>query len=179
MAGRFERSEIGVECQQMTIRTPEIENIILERLAAGETLRAICRADGYPAASTVLLWAQDPLFAERYARARGMGLEVLADEIVEIADDSAHDQIITETGVIQNSEYIARSRLRVDTRKWLLSKLKPDKYGDKLATTISGPDGGAVQVKMELDAAKESLAARIDSIAARLTESGDIGGNTR
>jgi len=93
-----------------------------------------------------LQWVSaDADFANRYAHARSSGLEVLAEELVEIADDTTHDQIITAAGVMQNSEYIARSRLRVDTRKWLLSKLAPKKYGDKLELSGDAENPIAVQ----------------------------------
>lgn len=97
-----------------------------------------------PTASAVTQWcAKDEDFSTRYARARGEGLEVLADEIIEIADDSSADTIETEDGPKQNTEFINRSRLRVDTRKWLLSKLRPDKYGDR--TVLAGDQTAPLQ----------------------------------
>lgn len=76
-------------------------------------------------------------FAERYARARETGFEVLADELTEIADETAHDTVKDAQGNDRpNNEWISRSKLRVDTRKWLLSKMLPKVYGDKL--TLDG-----------------------------------------
>lgn len=60
-------------------------------------------------------------------------LHAWAEDIVHIADESRHDTVETETGEHADNEWIARSRLRVDTRKWLLSKLLPKQYGEKLA----------------------------------------------
>lgn len=112
---------------------------ICTRLAAGETLRAICQSEHIPAHSTVLGWVNDlPSFADRYARARQMGLDVIAEEIIEIADESSSDTVSSERGDMPNSEWIARSRLRVDVRKWLLSKLRPDKYGDRSTLDLNG-----------------------------------------
>ena len=69
----------------------------------------------------------------------------------DIADNGENDYMKRsgkdqEPGYVVNGEAIQRSRLRVDARKWLLSKLAPKKYGDKIETTLQGPDGGAIQV---------------------------------
>ena len=110
-----------------SIFTEELATRICERLAAGETLRAVCRDEGMPHESTVRSWARDPEhpISTQYTRAREIGYEGMADEIIEIADGSDGD-----------------ARLRVDTRKWLMSKALPKIYGDKLAHT--GADGGAI-----------------------------------
>lgn len=109
---------------------------ICARLAAGETLRAICRDDGMPAHSTVLDWVKaKETFSDQYARAREKGYALLADEILEIADDGRNDTYVIDEETGQRGtdhDVIARSRLRVDTRKWLLSKCLPKIYGDKL-----------------------------------------------
>lgn len=126
--------------------TQALADRICARLAAGETLRAVCRDAGMPPHPTVLLWTQKrPAFADQYAKARETGYTVMADEIVEIADDTTFDTIKNEEGHDrQNSEWISRSRLRVDTRKWLLSKALPKVYGDKIAHTDA--DGGPLTV---------------------------------
>ncbi|HDR9164856.1 TPA: terminase small subunit protein [Burkholderia vietnamiensis] len=113
--------------------TEEIADVICERLAGGESLRAICRDDGMPSTSMVFRWLSEfSSFRDRYARAREAQADALFDEILEIADETAFDTEITESGSRPNSEWIARSRLRVDARKWMASKLAPKKYGEKL-----------------------------------------------
>lgn len=118
--------------------------MICSRLEAGETLRSVCRSDGMPAPQTVLRWTKaNSEFSEQYARAREAGYSLLADELLEIADETAFDTTKDNDGNDKpNHEWITRSRLRVDTRKWLLSKALPKVYGDKLAHT--GADGGAI-----------------------------------
>jgi len=94
-----------------------------------------------PADSTVRLWAlndQGPGFSAQYAQARDLGLDAMADELLEISDDSSGDERETEAGVVMNTEFAARSRLRVDTRKWFLSKLAPKRYGDRLDVAVTG-----------------------------------------
>jgi hypothetical protein len=78
-------------------------------------------------------------FGERYARAKEIAAHMLAEEIAEIADDGSRDYTVTEDGrEIPDHDHINRSKLRVDSRKWLLSKLLPKKYGDKVDLNLGG-----------------------------------------
>lgn len=82
-----------------------------------------------PDHSTVLRWARDDYrgFFNQYARARDIGLDVIADEILDIADDADNDW--------------QRDRLRVDARKWYLSKLAPKRYGERVEVEHGGGMG--------------------------------------
>lgn len=112
---------------------------ICDRLAEGESLRAICRSEGMPTEAAIRKLAHsDPQFGTQYAAARAVGYERLADEILEISDDSSRDVIQTENGPKADAEVVARSRLRVDSRKWMLSKMLPKVYGDKIDLNHSG-----------------------------------------
>ena len=91
-----------------------------------------------PAKSSVMRWlGEKPECRDQYARARELLTEHWADEILEIADDGATD-LVEKTGrngstyMAVDQEHIQRSRLRVDARKWLMSKLQPKKYGDRV-----------------------------------------------
>ena len=129
---------------------------ICERLAAGETLRQICQTPGMPAEATVRLWALDNRdgFAELYGRARNIGLDCIGDGMIDIADDGTNDWMETEHGEQPDHEHINRSRLRIDTRKWLLSKLRPDKYGDRITQEHTGPGGEALTVNLHVNGVK-------------------------
>jgi hypothetical protein len=121
--------------------TPEIAEEILERLEDGEPLTAICELEGMPSRGAVRQWVQvdHDGFAARYAQARARGIEHIADEILSISDDGTQDTKTTADGrEITDYEVVARSRLRVDSRKWLLSKLLPKQYGDRLDLNHSG-----------------------------------------
>lgn len=85
----------------------------------------------WPSRETIYQWlANKPDFADKYARAKKCQIETFIDDILEIADDSSQDQMVNEQGSpVCRSEHIARSRLRIDTRKWLASKLVPKVYG--------------------------------------------------
>jgi len=94
-----------------------------------------------PARQTVLDWLHaEPEFAAQYARAREAQADLMGEEILDIADDSRNDSFVDEDGQTHvNFDHIQRSRLRVDARKWLMGKMAPKKYGDKLLH--AGADG--------------------------------------
>lgn len=71
--------------------------------------------------------------SKKYARATELRAELMAEETLNICDAIENDVILTQDGKeVINYNVINRDRLRVDTRKWLLSKLYPKKYGDKI-----------------------------------------------
>jgi hypothetical protein len=110
--------------------THDLGDEICRRLGEGESLRSICLDEHMPALSTVMLWIvknNHADFSERYARAREAQAHVLADEVLAIADDKDADP--------------QRSRLQLDARKWLTSKILPKQYGDKIETEVYGKDG--------------------------------------
>ncbi len=137
-----------------TSYTLELTDAICARLADGESMRSVCRDDAMPSMSTVFKWLREHNeFSQQYAIAKEECAEVYAEEIIEIADDSSNDY--TEAGeggeTKLNSEHVQRSRLRIDARKWVASKLKPKKYGDKLQQEVSGPGGKPVETKWTVE----------------------------
>jgi hypothetical protein len=112
---------------------------ICAQIAEGMSLRSICLADEMPDKATVFRWLRvHEVFRDQYARAREAAADALVEEITDIADDGTndwmelHDKDGTAIGWRENGEALGRSKLRVDARKWLASKLKPKKYGEKL-----------------------------------------------
>jgi hypothetical protein len=133
--------------------SPELSAIICERLAAGESIRTVCLDEDMPAARTLFLWMQrHPEFLQQYTRAKEESADALVEEMLDIADDGTNDWMMKHdregafVGWQANGDHINRSRLRVDTRKWIASRLKPKKYGDKVALT--GADGGNLTVNV-------------------------------
>ena len=127
-----------------TLYSKEKTDLICRLIASGQPLTKICAMDNMPCMSTVMnwLWQESPYredFLERYARAREQQAEILADQIISIADDDSDDIIFVEgndasgmTAIPKaNREFIQRSNLRVEARKWVAAKLLPKKYGDK------------------------------------------------
>lgn len=73
-------------------------------------------------------------------------MEAMAEEILEIADDGLNDFKQVDGRQVVDQENINRSRLRVDTRKWLMSKLAPKKYGDR--TVLAGDPENPINVSL-------------------------------
>lgn len=119
--------------------TKELATYICQELAEGRSLRSICKQEDMPARSTVYDWLDSNLhgFPDQYARARTRQAETMLDEILEIADDSSQDTTIGDSGPKPDTEWISRSKLRVDARKWAMSKLAPKKYGDSKAIDLT------------------------------------------
>jgi hypothetical protein len=143
---------------------------ICARLSEGESLRSICRDEDMPDKTTVIRWLFNENFDDyqdikdfrtQYEQARITQMHMLAEELLDIADDGTNDYMMRESKSgdeyeVTNAENIQRSRLRVDTRKWLLSKVLPKVYGDKVVQEITGKDGGPIETQdtTEIEAAR-------------------------
>jgi len=113
----------------------EVMTAICERMSDGESLREICDKDSnLPARRTILRWVKNDDAAKKiYDEAQQDRMHWYADEIVKIAYDTSSDTITGPEGERKcNHEWIARSRLKVDSLKFLMAKLAPRTYGDKL-----------------------------------------------
>lgn len=132
-----------------TLYSEEIGREICLRLAEGESLRAVCAGENMPHESTVRSWAIDPdhPISTHYRAARELGYHKMADELLEISDDGTNDWMVREgkdgesTAYHANGEHVQRSKLRVETRKWLLAKALPKIYGDRISAEVTGKDG--------------------------------------
>lgn len=135
--------------------TAELAAKICEQLAAGLSLRAICREEGMPDRETVARWVVNDVngFAAKYAQARDFGLDALAEETIEIADTPriGTKSVSKATGLeVTEGDMVEHRKLQVSTRQWYLAKLAPKKYGDKQQIEHSG----------RIDVAQAILAAR-------------------
>jgi hypothetical protein len=122
---------------------------ILSKVADGESLNKICDGKSYPCRKTFFEWVGDNTsIANRYMIALSLRAEKYADEIIEIADNTSEDINYDFEGKEKvNTENIARSKLRVDARKWVASKLLPKKYGDSTRVEVEHRTGLADRVK--------------------------------
>ena len=137
------------EAGRPTLYTPELAEEICARMAGGESLRKICEDEEMPNRATVRNWVIDDRegFFSQYARARKTQALEWAEDILEIADDGVRDTYVDEDGNVRtNTDVLGRSRLRVDTRKWLLSKVLPKVYGDKV--TLAGDSDAPIEIKV-------------------------------
>lgn len=152
------------------VYSEEIAEEILDRLASGEALFGICQDAHMPSEKAVRLWAIErtepgedgaPAFAPRYARARAVGFEALAEEVLRISDEPC----IGPDGWVDNGA-VQRQRLMADSRKWFLSKLLPKQFGDKVTQEITGDPNAPLVTRIELvpvDPVIRAPRARIDN----------------
>ena len=123
-----------------TKRTTAVEEDILSRMSKGEPLAQICRDEGMPTPTTWGVWCRaDEALKFAHALARDEGFDAIAADCLLIADDSSHDTKIVgsddHSREAADTEWIGRSKLRVETRLKLLAKWDPRRYGDKLELT--------------------------------------------
>ena len=122
--------------KRQTKRTPEVEERIIEGLTDGVPLRVLCRQDDIPSWRTVYDWINaDASFASRVAYARDLGFEAIAEDILDIADD---------TPAI--SDHVQRSKMRIDTRLKLLACWSPKRYGNKQDVSIGNKEGETLKI---------------------------------
>src|SRR6476620_2397965 len=106
-----------------SIYSPALAADICERIASGESLCSVCRDEDMPALRTVIGWLPKyPEFERQYAHACGARAAARAEEIIVISDGTKDDDPVV----------MQPDRLRIDTRKWLMAKCMPKRYGDKL-----------------------------------------------
>jgi hypothetical protein len=124
--------------------TQEIADRICAEIATtSKSLKTICSPEDMPSVVTVMTWLRsNEDFLNQYARAKEEQADFLAEEILEISDDGTNDFMTITKGdqeyTVENKEWTSRSKLRVEARKWIASKLKPKKYGEKIDHTTDG-----------------------------------------
>jgi len=129
-----------------------IDLICKELSSSNKSINTIIKEYNLPDYTTVRDWIRnDKDFSHKYVCAKEDQADFLAEEIIEIADDNSQDTIDVDLGdgvVVQkeNKEFINRSRLRIDARKWVASKLKPKTYGEKLDVTTKDNPINQVQI---------------------------------
>lgn len=128
-----------------SVWTEALQDQICSELASGKSVRTICKRSDMPGMETIFRRLRESLeFREQYARAKAEAADALVEEMLDIADDGTndwmeiHDKDGTCVGFKINGEHVQRSRLRVDTRKWIAAKLKPKKYGDQIDVNHGG-----------------------------------------
>lgn len=128
----------------------QISKMVLDNMRGGLSAYKSCKAAGVPH-STFLSWVnQDPALADNYARAREDLIELIASEIIELADSDVPETFDGK----KDWQAVQKHRLQVDTRKWLLSKLAPRKYGDKLE--VSGDEKSPLAMGITVNFVKPS-----------------------
>lgn len=116
-------------------------DFVIERMHEGYAMNQACKVSDITRQSFLRVVEARPELADRYARAREALMDIKAEELEEIGERAANAETAVE---------VAGLRLLADNRKWLLSKLAPKRYGDKVETTVVGPDGGPVALSLKV-----------------------------
>lgn len=126
----------------------DLANEILDRLSVGESLLSICKDKKMPDRSVVMRWTlSDEEFAAKYAQARESQAHSFVDQMKELAQS---EPAINPASGALDSASVAHIRNQVATLQWLAMKLAPKKYGDKIQQEVSGPDGAAIPVSINI-----------------------------
>jgi hypothetical protein len=127
-----------------TLYTQDLADRICQELSEGRSLRSICLQDDLPDARTVFRWLRtNAEFCQQYARAKEESTDAMSEDILALSDGAID---VIKGGAEKKSSALGQAvRLQVDTRKWIMSKMKPKKYGDKLDMTS---DGKAITVEL-------------------------------
>ena len=138
-----------------------VKEILLE-IMKGRSLTAILKTEergNLPSKVTFFEWLkEDEELTNQYARATEVRADIIFDDILAIADENTNDTSINENGIeVVNNDVIQRSRLRIDARKWVLSKLNPKKFGDKTDVTSGGEkiQNMPTSIQVEINKANE------------------------
>ncbi len=132
----------SVDKMRPTKLTKELGETICSRIAEGDSVRKIVKDKDMPSSSSIFRWLLDEnykWFWEQYEKARNIQAELMFEELIEIADNEEKD--------------VMRDRLRLDTRKWYLSKVLPKKFGDKMDVTS---DGKALSISISQEIADKN-----------------------
>lgn len=130
-------------------------------------MRSISRDESMPAMSTLFKWLREaPGFSEQYAKAKEESADALVEDMLDIADNQVSQPLIVDDlpllidgkpVLIKDAVSVNHARLRVDTRKWAASKLKPKKYGDHATLKLGGNVGLTDLSEEELDSKLQQL----------------------
>lgn len=126
----------------------EVIDLIIDLIEEGGSIRSILKRPDTVGTKTFYKWLEaSEELQERYKNATKKRADNIFEEMLEIADKQSADMELNDRGEhVINHNVINRSRLQIDTRKWMLGKLNPTKYGDKLDVTSGGDKLQAVPI---------------------------------
>ena len=139
---RVEKKSVPAKIGRPSKYSDKLANEICDRLSKGESLRRIELSDKMPSRKVIHEWLnKNEHFRDQYARAREHQADAIFDEILEIADTTKRGikTSVKEWGTeISEADMIEHRRLQVDARKWVLARMAPKKYGDKIEVENTG-----------------------------------------
>jgi hypothetical protein len=147
----------------------ELAELVPEFMAEGVSMRQACIKAGLTAQTFLRAVDDSPALAERYAQARGALLDAMVDQILALADSPVPtlDNGATDPGMVRQRQ------LQIDARRWILSKLAPNKYGDRLDVSVTD---SRISITGALAAAQSRLVDIVDVPCITHDDSADAGG---
>ncbi len=152
-----------------SLYTKELADTVCQRLAAGESMRSVSRDEAMPAMSTLFKWIREiEEFSVQYDKAKVESADALVEDMLDIADNQAAQPLLNKGEItivdgkiitVVDGPSVAHAKLRVDTRKWAASKLKPKKYGERIINEHKGSIGLTDLTSNELDRKIQQLEA--------------------
>ena len=147
---------------------PDKIDAVLESIAGGEWTRAALKLHGVDAQQFYRTMDRDDDAAQRYARAKAAQMMAVAEELQEIQDERPP---LRDPGGLNPGDprvdpaWVTWQKNRVDTRKWLLAKLAPKKFGDRVEQVLTGAEGGPIQTESTVALpGLEEFAAKLDAV---------------
>lgn len=130
-------------------RNPETIDRIIEAVSRGETLTSACASENLHRWTFYDWMKSDESLSQRFARARELGFDALADECIKIANSPQEGSVTTvdDKGIsVRTEDMLGHRKLQIETRLKLLAKWDPKRYGDKIQHT--GDGGGPIAVNV-------------------------------
>lgn len=156
------RCEMARQAGRPSKYRESVARAICIRLMLGQSLNEICRIDRYPSKPTVFAWlSKHERFLNQYRYAREIQQETHLDEMLEIADDASNDWMERtgrdgeSIGWQLNGEHVNRSKLRIDTRKWIMERMAPKAFGSKQQLDHISSDGTVPVMRVEFVDSKQ------------------------
>lgn len=119
--------------------TQEIADKICAELSIGKSLRTVCKAEDMPSLQTIFNWFRTQKgFVEQYALAKEQGSEAWHEELADLGDQAIEHAYKADPKAA--NAVVSAVKLKADNIKWMMSKMKPKKYGDKLDLSNNGKD---------------------------------------
>lgn len=155
-----------------TTYTPEIAAKVCAHIAGGKSLRSTARVEGMPALSSLTKWLREhEEFSAQYATATAERADHIFEEMLEIANTPIVGEQVTTKQVYSadgvpmavsevtkvRREMVEHRKLQIDTRKWILARMAPRKYGDRVTTEVGGIGGGEIIFKTIYEAKPEDV----------------------
>lgn len=119
--------------------TQEIADEVCRQLAEGKSMRKVCKAENMPDMTTIFRWLRtNDKFCQQYVKAKEESTDALHEDLTELGDEAIE---LAQTVDSKASNAVVQAvKLKSDNLKWVMSKLKPKKYGDKVDMTTNGKD---------------------------------------